>query len=197
MIQNYSDLVTKMGQFLKRQDLVPLLPDFIMLAEMYFDKTIYTKARRSSFVQTPSAMTVALPNDCKRVVRAYWAGKPLDFYPNDYQSAYANGSSDQIGQGYQINGDTLALTVPQLGQVLQVDYYQTLEPLSTANVSNWLLLCGPEIYLYGALHEAATYTRDDTRMQLWQQKRDAAIQVLVDDDKRSRTPEQSIVMRRG
>jgi hypothetical protein len=197
MIADYSDLQIKVQQFLKRNDLSALIPDFIAIAENHFDRNIYTRARRSSFSITPSTTQVSLPSDWGRVIRAYYNGKTLEYFPNDFESGYANGEATRIGYGYQIEGDTLSLSTPQLGQVLRVDYYTIIEPLSDTNPSNWLLEDAADIYLYGTLHEAAVYVRDDARMALWMQKRDAAIQELIDDDKLSRVPEQPLQMRRA
>jgi len=196
-IASYSDLQSKMAQFLKRQDLTALLPDFIRIAEQHFDRNIYTRSRRASFSLTPSGTQVSLPSDWGRLIRAYYNGKTLDYFPNDFSSGYANGQTNRIGYGYQIEGDTLSLSVPQLGGVLRVDYCTVIEPLSTSNTSNWLLEDAPDIYLYGALHEAAVYIRDDARMTLWLQKRDAAVQDLIDDDTAAKVPEQPLVMRRA
>lgn len=38
--------------------------------------------------------------------------------------------------------------------------YTKLDSLSDQNASNWLLLTSPEVYLYGALKQAAAYYRD-------------------------------------
>jgi len=36
-----------------------------------------------------------------------------------------------------------------------------------ANETNWLLTLAPDVYLYGALLEAAPYTQNDNRIQVW------------------------------
>lgn len=197
MIADYDDLQTTMQRFMKRNDLASLIPDFISIAENHFDRNIYTRQRLSSFSITTSGSQIGLPSDWGRVKRAYYNGKTLDYFPGDFESGYANGENTRIGYGYQILGDTLSLSVPQFGQVLRIDYYTVIEPLSDTNPSNWLLEDAPDVYLYGALHEAAVYMRDDTRMTLWLQKRDAAIQDLIDDDNLAKVPEQPLVMRRA
>jgi hypothetical protein len=42
-----------------------------------------------------------------------------------------------------------------------------LSKLSTSNTTNWLLTSNPDIYLYGALLQAAPYLQDDARIQTW------------------------------
>ncbi|KVM70124.1 hypothetical protein WJ60_09820 [Burkholderia ubonensis] len=194
-ITSYSELQASMKRWIKRADLADLFPDFIMLAEKHFGRNIFTRARRTTFKITPSKPVVSLPADWARVIQVYYGGSPLDPAPTNIESAYAGGSSHQIASGYQIIGDSLSLSVAQLGQVLQLDYYTVIEPLSETNTSNWLLEDGPDVYLFGALHEAAMYMRDDARATLWMQKRDAAIDELVTDDEKAKTADQPLRMR--
>ena len=35
------------------------------------------------------------------------------------------------------------------------------------NAANWLLTMAPDLYLYGALMEAAPYLKEDGRIQTW------------------------------
>jgi hypothetical protein len=190
-IQSYSDLKTSMGKWLKRGDLTALFPDFIMLAERNFDRKIKTRARRESFAITPSQNFVALPSDWGRLIVALYNDRPLGFFPPSTDAR-------KIEFGYQILGDKLRLTVPQLGQRLFIEYYTAIEALSDTNQSNWLLEDAPDIYLWGALAEAADYIRDAESQQKWIARRDQAIADFIDDDSESRTAEdQPLVMRAG
>lgn len=184
-----------MKRWLKRADLADLIPDFIMLAEKHFDRKIHTRARRATFRITPTKFTVNLPADWGRVIEVAYGGVPLDQTTTRTESAYAGGQPDRLMGKYQIKGDTLIFGAPQLGCVLSIDYYTVIEPLSETNESNWLLEDGPDVYLFGALHEAAVYIRDDARATLWMQKRDIAISDLTDDDEAAKTAEQPLRMR--
>jgi hypothetical protein len=190
-IQSYSDLKTSMGKWLKRADLAATMPDFIMFAEQHFDRKVKTRARRTNFAVTPSTTTVALPSDWGRVISAQYNGHDIGFFP-------ASSDVRKIYCGYQIVGDSLILTVPQLGQKLSIDYYVLIEPLSDTNQSNWLLEDAPDLYLAGSLFEAFSYVRDEQAKGFWQAKRDQLIQDILDDDAESKTPEdQPLVMRAG
>lgn len=181
-LQSYSDLQASMGRWLKRPDLQGLFPDFITLAEQNFDRKIKTRSRRGRYSITPTTNRVALPTDWGRVISAEFGSKPLDFFA-------ASSDVRMIAFGYQVKGDTLILTVPQLGQRLDLEYYVLIEPLSTSNTSNWLLEDAPDIYLWGALAEAADYIRDDANQQKWLARRDQAISDFVDDDSEAKTPQ--------
>lgn len=196
-IASYDDLTENMAFWLKRQDLTALIPTFIELAEEYFDKTVYVIARRATYRATPTQSVFPVPSDCKQPILAYWGGKELDYYPLGFNSHYAQNPSSPIQHGYQIIGNNVSLSVPQLGAVFQLDYFTTLEPLSPSNESNWLLEDAPSIYLYGALYQGATYMRDDVRMATWMQMRDAAIAAYMSDDDTSKRPAGPLTIRAG
>jgi hypothetical protein len=190
-IESYADLQASMQKYLKRQDLAALLPDFITLAEEYFNDNVFTRARRVSYVITPMQYTVPLPSDWERVADVWYDTRQLDFRGPGSDTAYSGANNNPAAYGiYQIIGNTLAFSAraAQLGAKLQIDYFPTLEPLSDTNVSNWLLEDSPSTYLYGALKEAAIYIRDDARLQLWQSLRDQAIQSKIDADTAAKTP---------
>ena len=190
-IESYDDLQARMSKYLKRQDLIDLIPDFIMLAEEQFDNTIFTRARRDSFIVAPYEYTLQLPSGWKRVINAWYDGKQLDFRGPGVNTAYS-GVETPGGYGiYQIVGNTFAFSASnaQIGAKLQIDYYDSLEPLSETNVSNWLLEDSPTTYLYGSLVQAAAYVRDDVLLQRFATFMDQAIAAMVTADKLSQTPE--------
>lgn len=198
-IQNYDDLVSAVAKFIKRQDLTTMIPIFVQMAEEYFDNyddLIEVNARRAQFVYTPSDAVFPAPSDMRQSIQAYMFGRPLDFFPIGYASQYAGGNVPIIANGWQIIGDTISLSVPQLG-VFYLDYYKALEGLSDTNESNWLLEDSPTAYLSGTLHEAFSYMRDIEKASYWLQKRDAAIQTYVDNDKSSRFPAGQLTIRAG
>jgi hypothetical protein len=196
-IQVYDDLIAAVAKYIKRQDLAAMIPDWIQFAEDYFDKKIYVTARRASYIATPLQAVFPMPSDVKQPIQAYMGGHELDFYPIGWDSQYAGGTARVISNGWQIIGNFISLSVPQLAQVFQLDYYQTLEGLSTTNESNWLLEDAPSIYLCGVLHEGFSYTRDVEKATYWLQKRDFMIESYIDDDTSSRHPAGQLTMRAG
>lgn len=190
-IESYDDLQARMAKYLKRADLVELIPDFIMLAEEQFDNTIFTRARRDSFIITPYEYTLQLPSGWKRVIDAWYDSRQLQFRGAGTNTAYSNTDAPDAYGVYQIVGNTFAFSAAnaQLGAKLQIDYYDSLEPLSETNVSNWLLEDSPTTYLFGALVQAAIYTRDDSRLQLWTAMMEQATNAMLTADTLSQTPE--------
>jgi hypothetical protein len=189
-IESYADLQTRMTAYMKRADLTALFPDFIMLAEESFDREVFTRARRTSYIFTPNQTVVPMPSDWKKIAQVWYNGVELDFISTQNDSTYANGQFPAVYNGYQIIGNNLVFTPPsnQLGQKMQIDYYPILEPLSDSNTSNWLLEDSPSAYLYGALAQGAIYTRDAQNAQIWASLRDNAIQAMIDDDESAKRP---------
>lgn len=54
-------------------------------------------------------------------------------------------------------------------------YKQALVPLTASNTTNAVLTAAPDLYLFGALLQAAPYLHDDERIAVWQSKFDASI----------------------
>lgn len=196
-IQVYDDLVAAIGKYLKRQDLAAMIPDFIQFIEEEFNYTVWVNARRAQYIFTPGDAVFPAPSDMEKPIQAYFGGRLLDYFPIGWESQYASGSVPQIGNGYQIIGNNISLSVPQLGQIFQLDYYQTLEGLSESNESNWLLEDSPTSYLAGALFHAFSYTRDADKAAYWLQMKDTAIQRYIDQDKANRYPEAQLTIRAG
>lgn len=197
IIESYSQLQTLMAQYMKRQDLNNLIPTFISLAEEWFDDNVYTRARRESWVFAMIQNVTQIPSDWKRIIQAWYNGIRMEFFPSDFNGAYANGSPYLQYNSIQIEGNNAVFNVDQLGGICQVDYYVVLEPLSDTNVSNWLLEDSPMTYLFGALTQAGIYMRDDVRTQQWIQLRDQAIDSKIQDYERSKTQEGPLTIRAG
>ena len=77
-----------------------------------------------------------------------------------------------IGQPvyYTITGSQLEfIPTPDTTYSAELTYYAKIPALSDSNTSNWLLAYAPDLYLYGALMEAAPYLKDDERLPVWSQ----------------------------
>lgn len=198
-IQTYDDLTAAVAKYIKRQDLTAMIPDFIQFAEEYFDNfndLVAVNARRAQFVITPNSAVFPAPSDMQQPIQAYMFGRVLDFFPIGYESQYAGGDVPKIANGWQIIGNNISLSVPQIS-TFYLDYYQKLEGLSDSNKSNWLLEDSPTAYLSGVLHEAFSYMRDMEKASYWLQKRDFAISTYVQNDISSRYPAGQLTIRAG
>jgi hypothetical protein len=71
--------------------------------------------------------------------------------------------------------------IPDQAYTFEVLIYQRLQPLSSANQTNWITNNAPNAMLFGALLQAVIYLKDDAR-QIFQQKYDMAMQSLKAED---------------
>lgn len=80
-----------------------------------------------------------------------------------------------------LNRDDLTAVIPTFIDLTEAKLkrrYKDFAPLSDSNTSNWILADYPDIYLYGALMEAAPYLHDDARVTIWAQLYAASVSAL-------------------
>lgn len=179
-LATYSDLKASVADFLNRTDLTASIPDFIRLAEAdinsHFDlRTVETDVALSA---VPGSRYVALPATFREpqnlwINWAYGRGDPLRFVtPELLVTSTASGIPlywciDGANIAFERPaGDAYSLTLRQIGGVT----------LSDAAPTNLVLTNYPNVYLYGALKEAAPYLRDADAMTMWEAKYADAIQ---------------------
>jgi len=177
-IANYTDLQTAIAGWLARDDLDARIPDFITLAEAKFNRTLFhprMETRDTLTVDTLSASPelLDLPSDFQtmRSVRLSGVtGKPrLAFLTQtqieDYRFSIDNVSDQPVY--FSIVGDQIELA-PTPNEDFDIELlYRANLPALASNDTNWLLTLAPDLYLYGALLEAAPYMQNDARIQVW------------------------------
>jgi hypothetical protein len=171
-ITTYSELKSAIADWLLRDDLTTVIPTFIALAEAQFNREIrdYRMVKRST-AQVDTEYFVP-PADWLENVRFQLNTTPattLDFVTPDQMSEEESrrGSTGRpmyftmIGSNFQI------MPIPDSTYDAELVYYSKIASLSDSNTTNWLLTDSPDIYLYGALMQAAPYLSDDQRIQVW------------------------------
>jgi hypothetical protein len=96
-----------------------------------------------------------------------------------------------------VNGELQVAPVPNGTLTAELDYWAQVPALSSSNQTNWALTAAPEIYLFGALTEAAFYLGGELlkMLPLWQKRYDTAIKELQDMDDRGKWSGSTIVSR--
>lgn len=171
-ITTYSELKSAIADWLLRDDLTTVIPTFIALAEAQFNREIrdYRMVKRST-AQVDTEYFVP-PADWLENIRFQLNTTPattLDFVTPDQMSEEESrrGSTGRpmyftmIGSNFQI------MPIPDSTYDAELVYYSKIASLSDSNTTNWLLTDSPDIYLYGALMQAAPYLSDDQRIQVW------------------------------
>lgn len=177
-IATYAELQTAVAAWMNRTDLTAVIPDFIRLAESRI-KTL-TNARQAeaeaALACVVGASTIALPSDYKAPV-ALWLGTEREALPQRLAEDLPTSSSSGRPQYWAIDGTNLRFNCPaDAAYSVALRYRQTLA-LSNANDTNAILTDYPDVYLFGALVEAASYTMDD-RAAAWDARFQAAVQAM-------------------
>jgi hypothetical protein len=190
-VLTYDSLISTIEQYLERNDaaVVDQIPTFITLAEFEIAQQIKTLGQievaqgvmqaGNPIVQKPArwrktvSMSVTSSGEKTPVLlRKYEyltnynaespSGLPLYYGDYDYDNWYIS-------------------PIPDQAYTFEVLIYQRLQPLSSANQTNWITNNAPNAMLFGALLQAVIYLKDDAR-QIFQQKYDMAMQSLKAED---------------
>lgn len=180
-IVDYASLQVAIITYMARdQDtvLTGLVPTFIQLTEAKLNRILMVRQMEQRSVTTIDTTTtepefISLPTDfqsMRRVRLSSVTGKPpLEFKSGTQMDEYRNGTADSNGQPlyFTIFGSEVELCPsPDSNYIIEMVYRQNVPPLAS-NSTNWLLTLAPDIYLYGALMEAAPYIKEDARIQTW------------------------------
>jgi hypothetical protein len=181
LIVDYTSLQSAVVEYLARdQDttLIARIPSFIQLAEAKFNRQLFHREmeqRSIAVVDLSSAEPefIALPSDfqsMRRIRLSSLSGKPgLEFRSgvqmDEYRALTANVPAPP--RYFTIFGDEIELApTPDAAYTIEMVYRRIVPPLATSG-TNWLLTSAPDLYLYGALLEAAPYLKEDARIQTW------------------------------
>lgn len=121
---------------------------------------------RANFTQPAGSSLLPLPENVIGITRLVSGNTPWTQFPT---SAMAD--ADAAGNAFIERGTCLELyPAPAADTEFYLDYYAAITPFTDDYSSNWVSLYFPDVYLYGALKEAAVWLKDDQRLALWQQE---------------------------
>ena len=172
-LTTYAELKTSIGDWLNRSDLTTVIPDFISLAEAQVERTLRTRQMIVRANASFDAEYGAVPSDFLETKSLKLTSTnpqtPLEFLSID---ALDNKASEYTGSGKPrffgvVGGQFRIVPTPDATYTTELTYYAKLTKLSSSVATNWLLTANPDIYLYGALLQAAPYLQDDARIQTW------------------------------
>lgn len=199
-ITTYAELQSSIADWLLRDDLTSVIPTFISLAEAKFNRRIrdYRMVKRAT-AEVDTAY-FAIPSDWQENIRFQLNTSPittLEYVTPDraaeekrlYNSSGRPAFFTMIGDEFQI------VPAPDSTYDAELTYYSKIPALSGSNTSNWLLEKAPDMYLYGALMEAAPYLDDDARIQVWGNLLEQSMNAIQIESDRAKTGSSSIRMR--
>ena len=192
-LTTYTELKASVADWLNRSDLTAAIPDFISLAEAQIERTLRT---RQMIVRANASFNVefgATPADFLEVRSFKLSGTnpptPLSFMTIDALDAEstkftASGRPKFFGI---VGGQFRLVPTPDSNYATELTYYAKLSKLSASVASNFIFSASPDIYLYGALLQAAPYLQDDNRISVWATLYERALNDLQTADDRAST----------
>ena len=172
-ITNYSELKTAIANWLNRDDLTSVIPDFITLNEADMDRRIRHWRMEKRVTATVDGQYTGLVGDYLEAIRFAVTGSEYErveliSQADMQQRRFANADTKGVPQYYAITDGQLELyPTPDGTYTVEMLYYGQIPPLSDSTTTNWLLTHYPDVYLYGSLIHAAPYLGDDQRAGTW------------------------------
>jgi len=200
-LTSYNELKTSVADWLNRTDLTAVVPDFIALAEAQIERTLRTRqmiVRATASIDTEYSAVPADFLETKSIKLNTSPVTPLQFESVDALDSMkgtmylANGKPLYFGI---VGGQIRVLPVPDSTYTAELTYYAKLTKLSSTVATNWLLAQAPDVYLYGALMQAAPYLKDDARIPVWASIYTKGLEELQVADDRGATSGGAILMR--
>ena len=179
-ITTYAELKTAIANWLNRDDLTSVIPDFISLAEADMDRKVRHWRMEERSTATIDARYTALPSGFMEAVRFHLDvdERPVELVTPLSLQTYRRQNADATGrpQYYSvIAGQIEVWPSPDGSYTGELYYYARTTPLSDSATTNWILTYFPDAYLYGALMHSAPYLVDDQRAGTWGSLYQAAI----------------------
>jgi hypothetical protein len=193
---SYDGLKASVAEFLNRDDLTSVIPDFIALAEAQMTRRFAGRARqglpvprrlviRADIAIAMGSEYVPAPPDMHGPIDFVLGGNAvLDYLDStnlnqEKQRARVTGSP----RWYALVGGNLQL-YPAADQdyASELTYVARVPTLGAGNASNWILADYPDAYLYGALVQSAPYLKDDARATTWGTLFSAALDDICNAD---------------
>jgi len=192
-LNTYTALKASVADFLNRDDLTAVIPDFIALAEAQINRDIrhWKMEARSSGQQSSGDEYMQIPADWVETIRLHLTGTGttvVNLVSRDSMADKRSAQEDTTGTPIMYthaDGQFQLYPTPSNDTDFELLYYQKI-PSLISNSDNWLLLDSPDVYLYGALLHSAPYLAEDQRIAVWAQMYSASVQRLneVSEDAR-------------
>lgn len=191
-LDTYDNLLTEIINWSHRDDLGPMIPDFIQLAEtaMYSNDVELLTLRSMETIST--ALTageyLSLPDNFESARSVYLiTGSNTGKLHYKAPQQMENNPTTGMPSSFTIVGNEIQFDrVPDSEYTIQVQYYRKSLPLTADNQTNEILTSHPNIYLFGALAAIFGYAQDTQQEALYINKFIASIRGANKADKRGR-----------
>ena len=193
-VMTYDSLYENIQSYLERSDAATIekIPTFIMLAEQVIaaDLKFLGNLTVNTSTMVQGEPVIDKPARWHKTVsmNITVGGKkqPVLLRKYEYLRNYWPDSTEQDVPLYYCDYDYthwLVAPTPSEPFSFEVLYYERVQPLSSANQTNWFTEYAPQAMLYGSLLQAMPFLKNDERTQIWQAQYDQIINVLKAEDK--------------
>lgn len=171
-ITTYAELKSAIADWLNRDDLDAVIPNFISLAEAHFNRTMRHRKMVTRSDATLDTPYFAVPADWLENIRFQLNTNPVTplLYVTPEQAAEERQKYNASGQPlfFSMVGEQFQVVPsPDTSYDAELLYYAKIPALSDSNTTNWLLTESPDVYLYGSLVQSAPYLKEDERISVW------------------------------
>ena len=172
-LTTYDELKDSIADFLNRDDLTSVIPDFITLAEADMNRGLRHWRQEKRSTAEIDTQYSAVPADFMEAIRFYITSNdtsPLELISQSemVDRRYRSGDTSGKPAYYAVTaGEIEVYPTPDGTYDAELYYYSRITALSASNTSNWVLEYFADAYLYGALVHSAPYLKDDARTQVW------------------------------
>jgi hypothetical protein len=181
-LTTFTGLKASIADFLNRDDLTSVIPDFVALAEAQINRDIrhWKMEARSNGQQSSGDEYMQFPTDWIETIRLHLTGTGttvVNLVSRDAMADKRAANENATGTPSMYthaDGQFQLYPTPSVDTDFELLYYQKIPSLSS-NADNWLLLEAPDVYLYGALLHSAPYLAEDQRVAVWAQMYSAAV----------------------
>jgi len=200
-ITTYTELQRAIENWLNTPAVAQDIPSFIDLAEAKFNRRIrdYRMVKRAT--ATVDTGYFVVPTDWLENIRFQLNTTPITTleYVTPDQAAEEKVIFSSTGRPKfftMIGSQFQVVPAPDSNTYTgELTYYSSIPALTDETTSNWLLAAAPDVYLYGALMEAAPYLGEDNRTQVWGMMLEQALNAIQIESDRARIGSSSIRMR--
>jgi len=188
-ITTYSELKTAVANWINRDDLTTVIPDFISLAEARIARDLRHWKHGKRVTTDVDERYENLPNDFIEIRQIqHTAGGAISSI-SSVEMEKLRGASDVAGKPKytRLTADQIEFyPTPDTSYNISMLYYGRIPALSDAEPDNWLLRDAPDVFLYGALLQSAPYLVDDARVQVWAGLYQSGIEALNVENEKAR-----------
>ena len=174
-IDSFTALRGSLAAWIHQADAIPLIPDFIALAEARITADLMSARpmwQRSRATLGAGVSTLATPDDCLSFVGCalVLTGEIVELPVVAITSVQFGSTSAGQPTCCAVAGETLHFNAPaDQSYTVEMIYHRRIPALSESVASNWVLETAPQLYLYGALIESAGFTSETAKVPQWSQ----------------------------